>query len=60
MKRVYFYALVVWVLFVILAIINGLVRNDYYPNELSELAKNQISSVILVFLVLGGDVSFFQ
>ncbi|MFH1801940.1 MAG: hypothetical protein ABH864_00645 [archaeon] len=60
MKRIYTYSLVVWVLFVILAIINGLVRDKYYSDSLSELSKYQVSSVVLVFVLLIVMYLFFR
>jgi len=60
MKNIYTSALIVWVLFVVLAIINGLVRDEYYPNSLSELVKHQISSAIFIFVLLVVMYVFFN
>lgn len=60
MKNVYFYALIVWVLFVLLAVINGLVRNEYYPSEFSELLKHQISSILYILVLLLVMYFFFN
>lgn len=52
MKLIYTYALMVWVLFVVLASINGIVRDTYYEDIVGELYAHQISSVILIFVML--------
>lgn len=42
----------VWVLFAILAVINGVVRNQYIAPGVGEYAGHVISSVILISLIL--------
>jgi hypothetical protein len=60
MKNVYSYALFVWILFVLIATINGVVRDNYYSSDFNESSKHQISSVILIFLILSVMHIFFN
>lgn len=49
--KMYLYGLMVWFLFVILAIINGLARNNLYQERLGELLAHQVSSVIFITII---------
>jgi hypothetical protein len=50
-------SVVVWIIFVILAIINGIIRNQYITPRFGDYAGHVISSVILIALIF--VVTFF-
>jgi len=60
MKQIYIYSLIVWGLFVLLASINGLIRDNYYEKYVGELYAHQISTVLLVLILLGVMYVFFN
>lgn len=60
MKSIYGYALIVWVLFLIIGVMNGIVRNEFYSDSFSELTKHQISSVIFILVLLVIMFLFFN
>ena len=41
-----------WLLFVVLAIINGLIRNEVYKPIIGDLRAHQLSTIILMILIL--------
>ena len=59
MKKVYFYSMLVWILFAILAIINAGAREKIYKEPLGELPARQLSTVIFIGLMLGVMYLFF-
>ena len=56
--RIFLYALGIWFIFVVAAILNAAFRNSFITPKLGEYAAHVISTVILIYVVLEGD-SFF-
>ncbi|MFX0198918.1 MAG: hypothetical protein ACFFCW_22585 [Candidatus Hodarchaeota archaeon] len=50
--KIYLYAFGIWVLFAVLAIINGALRNSWYAPRVGELKGHQISTIIGIVYVL--------
>jgi uncharacterized protein YneF (UPF0154 family) len=46
------YGLLAWVVLLIVAIINGAVRNTFYTNKIGDLRAHQLSSFIYALLIL--------
>ena len=44
MRKIYFQSILVWFALVVFAILNGLVRNEFYQDEMLEISAHQISS----------------
>ncbi|MGM0770278.1 MAG: hypothetical protein ACQESU_01535 [Halobacteriota archaeon] len=55
----YIYSLAVWVVFVFLAIINGIFRGLYAPHT-GELLAHQISSIIFSTVIFGVTYAFLK
>ena len=50
--KIYLYAFGIWVLFAVLTIINGAIRNSWYAPKVGELKGHQISTIIGIAYVL--------
>lgn len=51
-KRIFFVMLGLWFLFMILAIINAILRNVVYKPIIGELYAHQISTIIFISMIL--------
>src|SRR5271169_1726892 len=51
MPVLFIYGLVIWLLFMVLAIINGFVREKIYKPKTGELRAHQISSIVLIVVI---------
>jgi NADH:ubiquinone oxidoreductase subunit 6 (subunit J) len=60
MKPVYLWAIVVWFLFAVIAVINGAIRNSTYQKWVGDLYAHQISTIIFILLVLAVMYLFFN
>ncbi|KYK36604.1 MAG: hypothetical protein HXS46_13775 [Theionarchaea archaeon] len=60
MKTIYKQAIGVWVLLLILAIINGVLRNEVYGPLMEELLAHQISTITAIVLFLVAMYVFFS
>ena len=61
MKKIYVQAVGIWVLMLILAIINGIMRNGVYgPRIGNELLAHQISTVTIIIMFLSVMYIFFK
>lgn len=49
MKTLFIY-ICAWVGMVVLAIVNGIIRNNTYSHSMSELAAHQLSTILLILL----------
>ena len=52
--RIFLYAFGVWVIFGILAIINGVIRNKFYAPKIGEYPAHVISTIIAICFVVVG------
>ena len=57
---IYLYALITWFILVILAIINGSIRNFIYQPYTGELPAHQISTIIFCLLILAAAYVFLS
>ncbi len=60
MENIYLYSFVAWFVLMVLAIINGILRNSYYGKFFSELLAHQISTVIFCIVILVFSFVFFK
>lgn len=58
--RLFLYAFVLWLVFVVLAIINGTVRTKFYAPIVGEYAGHVISTVILIGIIFAGTYIFLR
>jgi hypothetical protein len=58
--KILFYALGVWVIFVVLAIINGAIRERFYKPKLGDLSAHRISTIILIVVIFIGTYLFLK
>jgi hypothetical protein len=58
--RLFLYAFVVWLVFVVLAVVNGTVRNQFYAPIVGEYAAHVISTAILVGVIFAGTYIFLR
>lgn len=58
--RIFLYALGIWFIFVVAAILNGAFRNSFITPKLGEYAGHVISTVILICVVLVGTYLFIN
>ena len=56
--RIFLYAFVIWVIFGILAIINGIIRNKFYAPKIGEYPGHVISTIIGICFVAVGTYLF--
>ncbi|WP_340818097.1 hypothetical protein [Methanolobus sp. WCC4] len=59
-KLIYIYSIVAWFILVILAIINGIIRNSFYTEVLGELRAHQVSTLIFCTLIIAFSYVFFK
>lgn len=60
MQNLFIDALVVWIIFVFLAIFNGEIRNKLYLQRLGELRAHQLSSVIFIAVIFAVTYAFLN
>lgn len=59
-QNLFIYALVVWIVFVLLAILNGEIRNHFYLQRLGELRAHQLGSVIFIAVIFAVTYAFLS
>ncbi len=59
-RRLYVYALGVWLLLAVLAILNGILRNATYARAVGEYAGHVLSSLIFVVAVFAVTYAFLR
>ena len=57
---IFLYAFGVWVIFGILAIINGIIRNEFYAPKVGEYLGHVISTIIGICFVTAGTYLFLK
>ncbi|HEY92240.1 MAG TPA: hypothetical protein G4O17_00645 [Dehalococcoidia bacterium] len=57
---IFLYAFGVWVIFGILATINGVIRNKFYTPKIGEYPAHVISTVIAIFFIIIGTYLFVR
>ena len=57
---IFLYAFGVWVIFAILAIINGIIRNQFYAPRVGEYPGHVISTIIAICIVVAGTYIFLR
>ena len=58
--KIFLYAFGVWIIFGILAIINGIIRNRFYAPVIGEYSAHVISTIIAVCFVVVGTYLFLR
>ena len=58
--RIFLYAFGVWIIFGILTVINGVIRNRFYEPVIGEYAAHVISTVIAICFVVVGTYLFIR
>jgi len=58
--KIFLYALGIWVLFVIIAILNGTFRNSFLVARMGEYAAHVVSTIILVCVILAVTYLFLS
>ena len=58
--KIFLYAFGVWLIFVIIAILNGVLRNTVITPKIGEYAGHVISTIILICIILIGTYLFIN
>jgi hypothetical protein len=59
-KSIYLYSIGAWIMLVILAIINGIIRNSFYSRQLGELLAHQVSTIVFCVTIMAFSYLFFK
>lgn len=59
-KSIYLYSIGAWIMLVILAIINGIIRNSFYSQHLGELLAHQVSTIVFCLIIIVFSYLFFR
>ena len=58
--RIFLYAFAVWIIFGILAIVNGVIRNKVYAPKIGEYPAHVVSTIVAICFVVGGTYLFLR